>query len=106
MLVQKLLEAVCTKSDKDLACYRHVGAKVERRYSSYSFLTSARYSSYSFLTPALDEVSSYRHIPAALYPREKDPRYRLDRRLDGPQSWSEYRGQRKIRVPVSGIESR
>jgi hypothetical protein len=33
-------------------------------------------------------VSGQRHAPAALYPREKDPRYPLVRRLGGPQSRS------------------
>jgi hypothetical protein len=33
-------------------------------------------------------VSGQRHAPAALYPRGKDPRYPLDRRLGGPQSRS------------------
>jgi hypothetical protein len=37
-------------------------------------------------------VSGQRHAPAALYPRGKDPRYTLYRRLGGPQSRS---GQRK-----------
>jgi hypothetical protein len=37
---------------------RHAGAMGERKYNSYSFLTSA-----------LDGVSSQRHVPAALYPR-------------------------------------
>jgi hypothetical protein len=40
---------------------RHAGAKGERKYSSYSFLT---------LT--LDGVSGQRHALAALYPRGKD----------------------------------
>jgi hypothetical protein len=42
--------------------YRHAGNKGERRYSFYSFTTSA-----------LDGVSSRRHAPASLYPRGKDP---------------------------------
>jgi hypothetical protein len=41
---------------------RHEGAWGERRYSSYSFSTSA-----------LDGVSGQRHAPAALYLRGKDP---------------------------------
>jgi hypothetical protein len=45
-----------------------------------------RYSSYSFFTSALYGVSGQRHAPAALYPRGKDPRHQLDRRLGGPQS--------------------
>jgi hypothetical protein len=56
---------------------RHGGVWGGRRYSSYSFLTSA-----------LDWVSSQRHAPAAIYPRGKDTRYPLDRRLSGPQSLS------------------
>jgi hypothetical protein len=31
-------------------------------------------------------VSGQRHAPAALYPRGKDPRYPLDRRLGGSQT--------------------
>jgi hypothetical protein len=37
-------------------------------------------------------VSGQRHAPAAIYPRVKDPRYPLDRRLGGPQSRSGRRG--------------
>jgi hypothetical protein len=51
-------------------------AWVERRYMC---------SSYSFSTSALDGVSGQHHAPAALYPRGKDPRYPLYRRLGGPQ---------------------
>jgi hypothetical protein len=40
-------------------------------------------------------VSSQRHAPAALYPRGKDLRYALHRRLGGPQSRSVHRGKRK-----------
>jgi hypothetical protein len=64
------------------------------------------YSSYSFFTPALDRVSGQRHAPAELYPRGKDPRYPLDRRLGGPQSLSEHRGYRKKPSPRPGIEPR
>jgi hypothetical protein len=60
---------------------RHGGAWRERKYSSYSFTTSA-----------LDGVSGQHHAPAALYPQGKDPRYPLDRRLGGPQSRSGHRG--------------
>jgi hypothetical protein len=49
-------------------------------------------------------VSGQRHAPAALYPRGKDPRYPLDRRLGGPQSRSERRGQKKNSLPLSRIE--
>jgi hypothetical protein len=37
-------------------------------------------------------VSGQRHAPAALYPRGKEPRYPLDRRLGGPESRSGRRG--------------
>jgi hypothetical protein len=60
---------------------RHEGAWGERRCSSYSFTTSA-----------LDGVSGQRHAPAALYPRGRDPRYPLYRRLGGPHSRSRHRG--------------
>jgi hypothetical protein len=37
-------------------------------------------------------VSGQHRAPTTLYPRGKDPRYPLDRRLGGPQSWSRHRG--------------
>jgi hypothetical protein len=69
------------KKSKSSPATRHEGKCGERRYSSYSYLTSA-----------LDGVSGQRHAPAALYPRGKDPLYPLDRRLGGPQSRSGRRG--------------
>jgi hypothetical protein len=45
-----------------LSRYGHAGAKMGRRYSSYSFLTWI-----------LDGVSGQRHAPASLYPRELTP---------------------------------
>jgi hypothetical protein len=60
---------------------RHGGVWGGRRYSSYSFLTSE-----------LDGGEWSASRPAALYPRGKDPRYPLDRRLGGPQSRSGSRG--------------
>jgi hypothetical protein len=74
---------------------RHAGAWRERRYSSYSFLTSA-----------LDGVSGQRHAPAALFPGERTPRYPLYRRLGGPQSRSGHRGKRKNPFPLPRIEPR
>jgi hypothetical protein len=47
--------------------------------------------SIALLTSTLDGMSGQRQASAALYPREKDPRYPLDRRLGGPQSRSEHR---------------
>jgi hypothetical protein len=51
-------------------------------------------------------ASGQRHAPAALYPRGKDPRYPLYRRLSGPQSRSGHRGYRKNALPLLGIEPR
>jgi hypothetical protein len=47
-------------------------------------------------------VSGQHHAPAALYPRGKDPRYPLCRRLGGPQSRSGHRGYRKNPLPLPG----
>jgi hypothetical protein len=38
--------------------------------------------------------------PGRLYPRRKNPRYPLDRRLDGTQSRSRRRGEEKILDPT------
>jgi hypothetical protein len=47
-------------------------------------------------------VSGQHHAPVALYPRGKDPRYPLYRRLGGPQSRSGHRGYRKNLCPCRG----
>jgi hypothetical protein len=70
-------------------------------YTPRRRLEVRRYSSYSFSTSALHGVSGQCHAPAALYPRVKDPRYPLYRRLGGPQSRSGHRGWR---LPLPGIE--
>jgi hypothetical protein len=76
---RKPIYRCATLSKVKLSCYRHTGDKGDRMYSSYSFLTSA-----------VDGGQC--HAPVALYTRGKDHRYPLDRRLDGPQSWSGHRG--------------
>jgi hypothetical protein len=48
-------------------------------------------------------VSGQRHAPAALYPRRKDPRYPLYRKLRGPQSRSGQRIEEKILCPCRGL---
>jgi hypothetical protein len=53
-------------------------------YTPWRSLGGEKYSSYSFSNSELE--------PAALYPRGKDPRYPLNRRLGGPQSRSRHRG--------------
>jgi hypothetical protein len=50
-------------------------------------------------------VSGQRHAPVALYPRGKDRRYPLYRRLGGPQSRSGHRGYRKNPLPSAGDRS-
>jgi hypothetical protein len=55
------------------------------------------------LTLAL--VGTSGHAPAALYPRENDPLVPLDRRLGGPQSWSEQRLEEKSSLPLPAIET-
>jgi hypothetical protein len=75
------VRARACKSKVKTSRYCHSGDKWEKKYSTYSFLTSA-----------LDGVSSQRHALVALYPRGKDPRFPFDRRLGGPQSWYGHRG--------------
>jgi hypothetical protein len=50
-------------------------------------------------------ASGQHHAPVALYPRGKNPRYPLDRRLGGPQSRSVRRGYKKNPLPLSGPTS-
>jgi hypothetical protein len=54
---------------------RHAGAKGEKRYSSYSFLTSA-----------LDGGEVVSVTPGRALAPGKEPRYTLDTGLGGPQS--------------------
>jgi hypothetical protein len=60
---------------------RHDSAWRERKYSSYSFLTSA-----------LDGGEWSASRPGRVLPWGKELRYPLYRRLGGPQSWSRLRG--------------
>jgi hypothetical protein len=78
LLVMLVVVAVVVKQSSPAT--RYGDACGDRRYSSYSFSTSAL------------GVSSQHHAPAALYPRGKNPRYPLYRRLGGPQSRSGHRG--------------
>jgi len=49
------------------------------------------------------EVSGQIHIPVTLS-QGKDPRFPLDRRLDGPQSQFGRGGEEKNSLPLLGIE--
>jgi len=70
-----------SKSKRKAVPLRHAGAKGEKRYSSYSFLTSA-----------LDGGEWSASRPGRALTPGKDPQYPLDRRLGGPQSQSGHRG--------------
>jgi hypothetical protein len=61
MTLQGIKHGLIMRVQRCLAT-RHAGDKRERKYSSYSFLTSA-----------LDGVSGQRHAPAAIYSRERTP---------------------------------
>jgi hypothetical protein len=87
-----------------LLYYKHYERKikVKRKMSHYMpwrRLEERRYSSYSFLTSTLDGVSGQRHALDTLYAW-----YQLERRLGGPQSWTGHRGQRKNLLPLPGIK--
>jgi hypothetical protein len=55
----------------------------------YAGTSGGKYSSYTFLTTALDGGQWSASRPGRALPLGKDPRYPLDRRLGGPQIWSE-----------------
>lgn len=60
---------------------------------------------YSFIMLDLvDEGGGQFHATSALAPLGKKPPYPLDKRLGGPQSRSELRGETKNPLPVLGIE--
>jgi hypothetical protein len=79
------------RSKVKLSLCHHAGDKGERKYSSYSFLTSALNGG---------EWSASR--PGRALAPGKDPRYPLDKRLVGPQSGSGHRGCRKNPLPRPG----
>jgi hypothetical protein len=80
---------------KNVKLSRHGGTWGERRYNSYSYLTSA-----------LDRGEWSASRPGSALPPGKDPQYPLDRRLGGLQSRSGRRGQKKNPLPLPGIEPR
>jgi hypothetical protein len=73
--IHTLIPKKQSKAKQICPATRHGGAWGERRYSSYSFLTSA-----------LDGGEWSASRPGHTLPRGKDPLYPLCRRLDGPQS--------------------
>jgi hypothetical protein len=87
------LNTARTASCIKLSHYHHAGDKGKRRYSSYSFLTSA-----------LDKGEWSASHPGHALSLGKDPQYSLDWRLGGPQSRSGHRGHRKNPMSLLGIE--
>jgi hypothetical protein len=90
------------KSSRNKCIIKHSHAK--ERYiksvpiSPWRWQGGEEYRSYSFLTSAVDGGEWSASLPdLTLPPAEITPprRYPLDRRLDGPQSWSGRRGYRK-----------
>jgi hypothetical protein len=71
----------CIAGKQSSPATRHGGAWGERRYISYSFLTTA-----------LDGGECSASRPGHALSRGKDPRYPLYRRLGGPQTRSGHRG--------------
>jgi hypothetical protein len=71
---------------------RHGGAWGQRRYSSYSFLTSA-----------LDGVSGQRHAPAALFPGERTPGTHWTGLWVGPRAGLDTEAGRKILCPAGSV---
>jgi hypothetical protein len=79
--VRKSVTAAFTNKSKAVPLHAMEALGGERRYSSYSFFTSALDG---------DEWSASR--PGRALPPGKGPRYPLYRRLGGPQSRSGHRG--------------
>jgi hypothetical protein len=80
-IFHKVTTVVPKKKAKAVPLTRHGGTWRERRYSSYSFSTSA-----------LDVGEWSASRPGRALPRRKDPRYPLYGRLGGPQNRSGHRG--------------
>jgi hypothetical protein len=88
IIMNKIINEIKIK----LSCYCHAYDKGERMYSSFSFLTLA-------LDGGEWSLSHSGHTNHW----ENNPWYWLDRRLGGPQSWSEHRGYRKNPCICQGL---
>jgi hypothetical protein len=80
----KVHYSITAHKQKSSPATSHAGTLGERRYSSYSFVTSA-----------LDRGEWSASHPSLTLPRGKDHRYPLYRRLGGPQSRSGHRLEEK-----------
>jgi hypothetical protein len=74
----------------------------QSRYTPWWHLGERRYSSYSFLTSALVVGEWLEPCPLPLFAPGIGPRYSLYRRLGGPHSWSGHRAERKNPLPCLG----
>jgi hypothetical protein len=95
LIISRLLRYDTIKIPMAESCptTRHEGAWEERRYSSYSFSTSA-----------LDGVSGQRHDPGALYPEERAPGTHCTGGWVGPRAGLDAEVRGKILSPLPGIE--
>jgi hypothetical protein len=70
--------------------------------------TKAYWGSGGIAPRILDLGTRWMHVfsftPRPLYLQGKNPWYPLDRRLGGPQSWSERGGEEKNSLPLLGLE--
>jgi hypothetical protein len=73
-------------------CGKKVSKVKQSRYTPRRRFGERRYSSYSFTTSALDGGEWSASRPGRVLPQGKGPRYPLYRRLGGPQSRSGHRG--------------
>jgi hypothetical protein len=78
--------STCRGNERCLQVLVGKKVKVIPLCSIEELLGERRYSSYSFLTSALKGVSGQHHTLAALFPRGKSSRYPLCRRLGGPRA--------------------
>jgi hypothetical protein len=83
----------------------HVGEKKSKAVPLHAMEAlggERRYSSYSFTTSALDGVSGQLHAPAALYPRGKDPGTHCTGGWVGPRAGLDTEDRGKILYPRRG----
>jgi hypothetical protein len=107
----RYVEQNCSAVRKAVATERTHGTDtcIERLTAAPLHATEAlggerRYSSYSFSTSALDGVSGQRHAPAALYPQVRTPGTHCTGGWVGPRASLDTEARGKILSPLPGIE--
>jgi hypothetical protein len=82
---------------------RYFAIRVKRSHNTpWRHREERRYSSYSFTTSALDRDEWSASHPFCSLPQGKDPWYPLDTWLGGPQSWFGHKGWRKNPLASAG----